>query len=75
MKYYSVMLQQLDGLGGIYAKWNKSDRKTNTVWYHLYVESKKYSKLENKAKKESDSENKLVVTSGERGRGERQYRG
>ena len=39
------------------------------------MESKKYSKLENKAKKESDSENKLVVTSGERGRGERQYRG
>ena len=24
-----------------------SQRKTNTVWYHLYVESKKYNKLVN----------------------------
>ena len=31
----------MDGLGGYYAKWFKSDRKTNAIWYHLYVESKK----------------------------------
>ena len=31
----------MDGLGGYYAKWNKSDRKINVVWHHLYVESKK----------------------------------
>ena len=35
----------MDGLGGYNAKWNKSERKTNTVWYHLYVESKKYNKI------------------------------
>ena len=28
-----------------------SQRKINTIWYHLYVESKKYNKLVNKAKK------------------------
>ena len=40
-------------------------RKTNTVWYHLYVESKKQNKLVNKQKGErlTDIENKLVVTS------------
>ena len=28
------------GPRGYYAKWNKSDgRKTNTIWFHLYVES------------------------------------
>ena len=27
------------------ATWNKSDRKTNTVWCHLYMESKDYNKL------------------------------
>ena len=30
----------MDGPGGYYTKWNKSDRKTSTVWYLLYVESK-----------------------------------
>ena len=33
-----------------------SQRKTNTVWYHLYVESKKYNTLVNITKKEADSQ-------------------
>ena len=49
MAYYSANCTNMDGHGGHYAKWNKSYRK-NTVWYHLYVESKKYNKLLNKAK-------------------------
>ena len=49
-------------------------RKTNIVWYHLHVESKKYNKSVNKTNKQTksrltDIENKLVVTSGERERG------
>ena len=28
-----------------------SERKTNAIWYHLYVEYKKYSELMNIAKK------------------------
>ena len=28
-----------------------SQRKTHTIWFHLYVESKKYNKLVNKTKK------------------------
>ena len=38
-----VICNNMDGFGGYYAKWNKSDkeRQINTVWYHLYVESKK----------------------------------
>ena len=42
-----------------------SQRKTNTVWYHLYVESKKkYNKLMNtkKGSRLTDTENKLGVT-------------
>ena len=33
-----------------------SQRKTNTVPYHLYVESKKYNKQVNITKKEADSQ-------------------
>ena len=36
------------------------------MWYYLYVEAKKYNKLVNiTKKKQTDIENKLVVTSGE----------
>ena len=44
-----------------------SQRKINTVWYHLYVEFKNYNKFLNKLHKRcrlTDIENKLVVTSG-----------
>ena len=37
-------------LEGIKVKYVRQ-RKTNTVCYHLYVESKKYNKLVNKTKK------------------------
>ena len=41
-------------------------RKTNTIRYHLYVESKKYNKLVYITKKQrAHTENKLVVTNGE----------
>ena len=44
-----------------------SQRKTNTVCYHIYVESKKrIQQISEYNKKERDTENKLVVTSGER---------
>ena len=42
---------------GHYARWNKSDRKTDTVWYHLYAESKKLI----------ETETRMVVTRGLRG--------
>ena len=41
---------------GYYAKWNKSDRKTNTIWSHRYLmESKNFT---------VDTENRLVVVRG-----------
>jgi len=54
MKYYASIKKEqsfaictnMDGLGGPYIKWNKSDRKTDTVWYQVYAESKKYDKCE-----------------------------
>ena len=54
-----------------------SKRKTNTVWYHLYVESKKYNKLVNKTKKKQTHTYREQISGyqwGE-GRGEGQYRG
>ena len=35
----------MDGLRGHNVKWHVRHGKTNTVSYHLYVESKKYNKL------------------------------
>ena len=50
-----------------------SQKERNTVWYQLYVASKKIQQTSEYDKKEADSgiENKLVVTNGEReaGRG------
>ena len=52
-----------------------SQTKTNTEWYHLYVEPKKmqqigeYNNNNNKKSRFTDTENKLVFTSGERERG------
>ena len=42
-----------------------SQTKTNTVGYHLYMESKKYSNLPNITKRRGDTdiENKLMVAS------------
>ena len=37
-----VMCTNMDGQRGYYAQWNKS--KTSTMWFHLYVESKKHNK-------------------------------
>ena len=57
MKYYSAIKKNeillfaatwMD-LEGIMI--SECQRETNTVWYHLYVESKKYNKLVNIAKK------------------------
>ena len=31
----------MNGLGGYYAKWHKLDRMMNTVWQQIYVKSKK----------------------------------
>ena len=47
-----AICNNMDGLGGCYAKWNKSEK--DTIGYHLYVECKKYSKLANITKKETE---------------------
>ena len=42
----------MDGLGGYNAMLSEiNQRQTSTIWYHLYVESKKYNKLVNITKK------------------------
>ena len=45
-----------------------SQRKTNIVWHHLYVESKKdKNDLIYKTEVDSQTENKLMVTEGDGG--------
>ena len=39
-----------DGSEGHDAKWNKPDRKTDTAWFHLYVESKRVKHIEAEGK-------------------------
>ena len=50
-KEFLAICKNMGGLGGFYAKWNKSVRERQ-IWYHLYVESKKFNKLVNITKKE-----------------------
>ena len=45
-----------DELAGYYIKWNKSDGEANTVWFHLYVKSKKIQETSEYNKKYADSE-------------------
>ena len=76
MEYYTAtksrnlaICDEMDGPWGYYAMWNKSDKeRPNTVWFHLYVESKKQTNEQTKHKL-IDTENRLVVTRGERGWG------
>ena len=64
MDWESIMLSEIN------------QRKTNTIQYHLYVESKKIQKTSEYNKKEIHpliyAENKVMVTRGEWG--EKQYR-
>ena len=63
MEYYSAIKKiepfatysNMDGLGGPYAQWNKSDRKRN-ILYDNICEIKKYHKLVNIKKKEVGSQ-------------------
>ena len=45
-----AICSNIDGPGGHYAKWNKSE-KDKYCMIHLHVESKKYNKLMNITKK------------------------
>ena len=49
-----AIYSSMDGRGGCYTKWNKSEK--DIIGYHLYVESKKYSKLANVTKTDTQRE-------------------
>ena len=77
MEYYSAIKKEwnnaicsnTDGPREDHTKWSKSDRKTNTIWCCLYVESKKGYKvtyLQN-WNRPRDIESKLMVAKGEWG--------
>ena len=71
-----AICNNMDVLGGHYAKWNKSDRERQ-ILYHLYVESKKYDKLVSLTEKKQTHryrEQMRGYQCGE-GRGEGKYKG
>ena len=52
-----TICNNMDGLRGHYAEWNKSDRERQMLYDITYMcNLKKYNKLVNKAKKEADSQ-------------------
>ena len=76
MEYYSTIKK--NEIMPFAAKWmdleiiiltEVSQTKTNIIWYHLYVESKKNDTNELIYKRLTDIENKPMVTKGERGKG------
>ena len=86
MEYHSAIKKKwnfaicghMDGPGGHYAKWNKSDRERQILHdYHLYVKSKKYNKLVNIRKKKQTHKYRGQTSGYQWGdrRGEGQYRG
>ena len=55
----------MDGPGEHYAKWIMlSQKKTSTIWFHLYVESNAQTELTSKIQKLLDS--KMTAIAGER---------
>jgi len=50
-----TICDNMNGPRRYYGKWNKSNRKTNTIWFHLYVESKNQTKT-NKTKQNTESQ-------------------
>ena len=51
-----AICSDMDGLGGHYAKWNKSDRERQILYDITYVESKKTQQTSKHNKKEVDSQ-------------------
>ena len=64
----NVIFNNMNGPRDYHTKQSKSKRKTNIIWYHLYVKSKtrhKWTYLWNR-KKQTDIQNRLVVAKGKR---------
>ena len=68
-KWNFAIYSNMDGLGRHYAKWDKSDGKTNTVLYHLmfvwYIKNTTSECNKNEIRL-TDIENKLLVGRGKR---------
>ena len=41
-----AICSNMDGPKGYCAKWNKKDRVTVTIWFHLYVKSEKQNETD-----------------------------
>ena len=68
----TAICSNMDATRDYHTKWSKSERKTNTIWYHLCVESKirrKWTYLQNRNRL-IDIENRLVVAKRDGGEGE-----
>ena len=66
-----AICDNMDRLQRPYARWNNSERNTNTLWYHLYVWHLKYdtNELIYETDRLTDVGNRLVVVKEEEGQG------
>ena len=64
-EWNNVICSNMDGPRDYHTKWSQS--KTNTTWYHLYVESKIGYVGIYLQNRHTDKENKLMVAKGRRG--------
>ena len=64
-EWNNAICSNMDGPRDYHAKWIQ--RKTNIIWYQLYVKSKKMIQIKNRNRL-TDTENQLMVTKGEGGR-------
>ena len=66
-KKMNPICSNMNGPRYYHTKWSKSDRqKADTIWYHLYVESKKMIQPNFFRNRFTDTENKLKLTKGDR---------
>ena len=72
-KEWNLAICDMNGPWGNYAMWSKSgktnkqtNKKQNTIWFHLYVESKKTNE---QTKQNSYIQKTEVITRGEEGLG------
>ena len=62
----NAICNKVDGIRDSHTEWSKSERKTNTIWYHFYLESHVWHKWTSpqKRKKPVHMENRLMVAKG-----------
>ena len=69
-EWNNAICSNIDGPRDYHTKWNVRKRKTNTIWYHVYVESNDMNELIYKTETDSQTSKTNLWLPKEKGRGE-----